>query len=65
MPAMPPVPSPCSGVCRISAVTGWCEGCLRRLEEVGRWSSMDDEERRAVLAHIDARRASLAPRPDT
>lgn len=62
---MTQVPSPCNGVCRISPVTGWCEGCLRRLEEIGRWPSMDDEERHAVLARIEVRRASRAQEPGT
>ncbi len=55
--------SPCTGVCRISPLTGCCEGCLRRLEEIGRWPTMDDEERRAVLARIAVRRAHPPAEP--
>ena len=43
-----PVPSPCTGVCRVSPVTGWCEGCERRLEEIGGWLGMDEAGRREV-----------------
>ena len=43
-----PVPSPCTGVCRLSPVTGLCEGCLRTIEEITAWRSLDDEGRRVV-----------------
>jgi predicted Fe-S protein YdhL (DUF1289 family) len=33
-----------------------CEGCFRTLEEIAAWSSMSDEERRAVLARLPARK---------
>lgn len=39
--------------------TGWCEGCLRRLEEIARWSAMDAHERRAVWLRIGERAAQL------
>ena len=52
-----PVPSPCIQVCRISAVTGWCEGCQRRLEEIGGWGGMSEDDKRAVWRRIQARRA--------
>ncbi|MEE2716422.1 MAG: DUF1289 domain-containing protein [SAR324 cluster bacterium] len=32
-----------------------CLGCLRTLEEIGRWSAMSDEERRAVMAQLPQR----------
>ena len=51
-----PVPSPCIQVCRISAVTGWCEGCQRRLEEIGGWGGMSEDDKRAVWRRIHARR---------
>ena len=58
-----PVPSPCINVCRISPVTGWCEGCQRRLEEIGGWGSASDDARRDVLGRIRARRADPGPKP--
>lgn len=51
-----PVPSPCIQVCRISARTGWCEGCQRSLDEIGAWSALDEAGRRAVWRRIRARR---------
>lgn len=51
----PPVPSPCSGVCRIDAATGLCAGCLRTLDEIAAWSVMDAAKKRAVWQAIDRR----------
>jgi predicted Fe-S protein YdhL (DUF1289 family) len=48
--------SPCTNVCRMHAATGWCEGCLRRIDEIAGWRSMAEEARHAVLAELPARR---------
>ncbi len=53
-----PVPSPCISVCRIEPASGLCEGCLRTLDEIARWGSMDNEARHEVWRAIHARRAS-------
>ena len=53
-----PLPSPCVQICRMSAHTGWCEGCFRRLEEIGGWLSMDEDARWAVWQRIAQRRAA-------
>jgi predicted Fe-S protein YdhL (DUF1289 family) len=50
------VASPCISICRMDAATGWCEGCLRTLDEIAAWSSLGDEAKRAVLARLPARR---------
>jgi len=51
----------------MNAATGWCEGCLRTLDEIAAWSSLDDEEKRAVWRLLDQRRSQLptatAPAP--
>ncbi len=52
--------SPCISVCRIDAASGWCEGCLRTLDEIARWGSMDDGERLFVRQAIDERRSLRA-----
>jgi uncharacterized protein len=57
------VASPCTNVCRMDARTGWCEGCLRTIDEIAGWSSMDDAQKRAVWQMLEQRRASLAERP--
>ena len=38
--------------------TGLCAGCQRTLDEIARWGGMDNDQRRAVLAAVQARRAS-------
>lgn len=50
------VESPCVGVCIIDEDTGLCEGCLRTLDEVARWSSASSEQRRAILEAVERRR---------
>jgi predicted Fe-S protein YdhL (DUF1289 family) len=39
--------------------TGLCAGCLRTIDEIAVWSALDENERRAVLDSIAARRAQL------
>ena len=41
----------------MDARSGWCEGCLRTIEEITRWSRLDDEAKRVVWAQLPARRA--------
>ncbi|MEG0821013.1 MAG: DUF1289 domain-containing protein [Burkholderiaceae bacterium] len=53
-----PVPSPCLSVCRMEAASGLCEGCLRTLDEIAGWSRDSDDQKRAVWARIEARRAA-------
>lgn len=53
------VASPCNGVCRLDAATGWCLGCGRTIDEIAAWSTLDDDGRRRVWAALPARRARL------
>ena len=55
-PAATGVASPCINVCRMHAGTGWCEGCLRTLDEIAAWGRLDDDGKRAVLQRLPARR---------
>ena len=57
------IASPCTNVCRMSATTGWCEGCLRTIDEIAGWSSMDDAQKRAVWQALALRRAALSQAP--
>lgn len=54
----PVVTSPCTSVCRMDVRTGWCEGCLRTLDEIATWSTLTDDDKRAVWLRLDQRRAS-------
>jgi predicted Fe-S protein YdhL (DUF1289 family) len=51
------IESPCISVCRIDAATGWCEGCLRTIDEIAHWSLFDAGEKLAVWAALKRRRA--------
>jgi predicted Fe-S protein YdhL (DUF1289 family) len=53
------VPSPCINVCRMDASTGWCEGCLRTIDEIAGWSLFDDDAKRAVWDAIEGRHAQF------
>jgi hypothetical protein len=59
-PTSPGVASPCIDVCRMDPTSGWCEGCLRSIDEITAWSRLPDDGKRAVWRLIDARRAALA-----
>ncbi len=48
--------SPCTDICRIDEATGLCVGCLRSLEEIARWTTFSESERRAVNAALKSRR---------
>jgi len=52
-----PVASPCINVCRMDASTGWCEGCLRTIDEIANWSTFDNDAKRAVWDAIETRHA--------
>ena len=55
------VPSPCINVCRMNPRTALCEGCLRSIDEIAAWSTMSDEDKRAVWDALDRRRELLPP----
>ena len=57
-----PAPSPCTGVCRIDERTGWCEGCMRTLDEIAGWSTFDDAARSGVWEALALRREQFAAR---
>ena len=49
------VPSPCISVCRVDADSGWCEGCLRTLDEIAAWSQLGNDSKRGVWRIIEQR----------
>ena len=53
---MSEVASPCTSVCRMDPRSGWCEGCLRSIDEIVAWGAQDDATRRAVLLGLRPRR---------
>ncbi len=57
-----PVPSPCTSVCRMDDASGWCQGCLRTLDEIACWSLLDDAEKTAVWQTLAERRLTWTQR---
>lgn len=58
-PAPRAIGSPCINLCRIDRATGWCEGCGRTIDEITRWGTTDDDDRRAILDGLPNRIAAL------
>lgn len=58
-----PVPSPCIDICRIDPANGLCEGCLRTLDEIAAWGGYSEEQKRAVVQELAARRARRGGAP--
>ena len=56
------IESPCVKLCQIHPTERLCIGCLRTLEEIGAWSRLTPEARRAIMADLPARAPRLAQR---
>jgi predicted Fe-S protein YdhL (DUF1289 family) len=51
------VMSPCIGICMIDPKgSGFCLGCKRTIEEIGRWMMLDDAERQRILNELPTRK---------
>jgi predicted Fe-S protein YdhL (DUF1289 family) len=40
-------------------LTGWCEGCLRTIDEIAMWSQMSDPEKLGVCKQLPLRHMPL------
>ena len=58
------VASPCVRNCCLDPESGWCMGCGRTIEEITGWMAASSDERRAILARLPDRNATLAARND-
>jgi predicted Fe-S protein YdhL (DUF1289 family) len=55
--------SPCTKICSLDE-QGYCLGCLRTADEIGRWTSMSAAEQWRVIAELKRRRELISgPRP--
>jgi len=54
--------SPCVGICKLDDRSGYCLGCARTGDEIGRWSGMSEAQRDALWAKLPARHEELAIR---
>ena len=55
--------SPCILVCSIDMVTGYCFGCGRTRDEIGRWTLYTDAERRAIMTTLPDRLETVERKP--
>lgn len=56
------IDSPCVQICVVHPVERICTGCLRTIDEITRWSKMDNDERRAIMAELPDRAPRLKQR---
>jgi len=49
------IETPCIKICVIDQDTSLCQGCGRSLEEIARWGSFSDEQRRQIMKQLKAR----------
>jgi predicted Fe-S protein YdhL (DUF1289 family) len=58
-PLASPVPSPCVSLCKMNRDTGYCEGCLRTIDEIVAWANASDDYKRAVWADLRRREQTI------
>lgn len=56
------IDSPCIKICVIEPKSRLCTGCLRSIDEIGAWSRMTPEARKAVMAELPDRAAKITKR---
>ena len=52
------IPSPCIRVCAVSARSGFCIGCGRKLGEIGGWQKFTNAEKQAIIDELPTRLAN-------
>lgn len=50
-----PMDTPCVKICTLDHASGTCLGCGRTIEEIARWGSLSDAERRRIMAELPGR----------
>ena len=56
------IDSPCIKICVIHPASRLCTGCLRTIDEIGAWSRMTPDSRRAVMAELPSRSGQITQR---
>ncbi len=56
------IESPCVKICVVHPEARLCVGCLRSIDEIGRWSKMTPAERREIMAALPDRAPELTRR---
>ena len=52
------IPSPCIRVCAVSARSGFCIGCGRKLGEIGGWQKFTNAEKQTIIDELPTRLAN-------
>ena len=52
------IPSPCTSVCQIDAISQLCKGCWRTLDEIASWSTSSDAVKQKVWLLIAERKST-------
>ena len=50
--------SPCIGICTLDRNSGFCPGCKRTVEEIGRWMMLEDPERQKTIDQLPLRKSA-------
>jgi len=53
------VESPCIGVCNINKEHQFCEGCFRSEEEISKWISFTDDQKKEITQLATQRQINL------
>lgn len=61
-PPLRRVMSPCIGICTVDRKSGFCLGCKRTIDEIGRWMMLEDPERQKIIDQLPVRK-SMSYRP--
>lgn len=56
------IDSPCVKTCVVHPEARICVGCYRSIEEIGAWSRLTPEARRAIMAELPSRAGQLTKR---
>ena len=56
------IESPCIKICVVHPEARICTGCYRTIDEITRWSKLDSDARREVMAALPERAGQLRKR---
>ncbi len=56
------IESPCIKICVIHPESRLCTGCLRSIDEIGAWSGMSPDARKAIMADLPSRVGQITKR---
>lgn len=56
------IESPCIKICVVHPQSRLCTGCMRSIDEIGAWSRMTPETRRAIMEELPTRAGELTKR---